>query len=53
MKKIIGVIAILLSVVLFFLYRQLTHGPARTGQTRVTAPVILQENLILSSMLFQ
>ncbi|HEX9512407.1 MAG TPA: hypothetical protein VF939_18070 [Puia sp.] len=53
MKKIIGVIAILLSVALFFLYRQLAHGPVRIGQPKVSVPAIMQENLILSSMLFQ
>src|SRR5882757_5282140 len=55
MKKIIGVIAIMLSVVLLLLYRQLTngHGPARTIQQKVCIPAIMQENLILGNMLFQ
>jgi hypothetical protein len=55
MKKIIGVIALLLSVVLFLLYRQLTngHGSARANQQKVSIPAIMQENLILGSMLLQ
>ncbi|HWK06380.1 MAG TPA: hypothetical protein VNS58_22255 [Puia sp.] len=53
MKKIIGVIAIMLSVALFFLYRQLTHGPTRAGQPKEYVPAVMQENLMLSAMLFQ
>jgi hypothetical protein len=55
MKKIIGVIAIMLSVVLLLLYRQLTngHGAVRTSQQKVSIPAIMQENLILGNMLFQ
>jgi len=53
MKKIVGVIAILLSMVLFVLYRQLIHRPARTGHSKVSVPAIMQENLMLTAALFQ
>lgn len=53
MKKIIGVIAVLLSVVLFMLYRQLVHGPNKVIQPKISVPSIMQENLILGSMLLQ
>lgn len=53
MKKIIGVTAILLSVILVILYRQLTHGANKVTHTKVSVPVIMQENLILGSMLLQ
>lgn len=53
MKKIIGVIVFMLSVVLFLLYRQLTHGANRVVQAKISVPALVQENLLLGSMLFQ
>ena len=53
MKKIIGVTAILLSVILVMLYRQITHRPNKVPYTKISVPSIMQENLILGSMLLQ
>ena len=53
MKKIVGVIAILLSMILFVLYRQLVHRPVRAGHPKISVPAIMQENLMLTATLFQ
>ena len=53
MKKLIGVAVLLLSVILFLLYRQLTHRAVKVSQPMVSVPAILRENMMLSSVLFQ
>jgi len=51
MKKIIGAVAVLLSIVLFLILRQLTgnHGKACGRKVNVTA--IMRENILFTSMM--
>jgi hypothetical protein len=56
MKKMIGVIALLLTLALTALYRQLTAHPARACRPRLSVPSVaqkVQENMILASLLIQ
>ena len=53
MKKIAGVIAILLSIILFLIIRQWTNSHTRTNPPKESVPGILQENILISSLLIQ
>jgi hypothetical protein len=53
MKKIAGVIAILLSIIVFLIHRQWTNSHTKAIPPKVSVPGILQENILLSSMLIQ
>ena len=53
MKKLAGVIAILLSIAIFLIHRQLTSTNNRNSTAKASVPGILQENILLSSMLIQ
>ena len=53
MKKLAGVIAILLSIAIFIIHRQLTNAHTRTQPLKEEVSGILQENLLLSSMMIQ
>ena len=56
MKKIIGVIAIALTLVLAIIYRQLTNGGTRNSLPRPSVPAVVhevKENLVLAALLIQ
>ena len=56
MKKMIGVIALLLTLAMTALYRQLTAHTARTCRPKMSVPTVVQkvqENMLLASLLIQ
>ncbi|HWB90796.1 MAG TPA: hypothetical protein VG605_03050 [Puia sp.] len=53
MKKLIGVIAIMLTLILTVIYRQLTARPAKDRPTRAHISARLREGMALSYLLFQ
>ena len=53
MKKLIGVIVILLTLLLTVIYRQLTARPAKEETPRAYIPATLREGMTLSCLLFQ
>jgi hypothetical protein len=56
MKKIIGVIAIALTLILSIVYRQLTAGTAKNSRPRPSVPAVVhevQENLVFAALLIQ
>ena len=53
MKKLIGVIAIMLTLILTVIYRQLTAKPAREKAPRATITASLREGMALSCLLLQ
>jgi hypothetical protein len=53
MKKIIGVIAILLTLLLSAIYRQLTHHNAKAKPETACAHRVLQDGLFLTALLMQ
>jgi hypothetical protein len=56
MKKIIGVIAILLTLALSIIYRQLTGSPSKICRPKLSVPTVIhevQENLLLASLTIQ
>jgi hypothetical protein len=53
MKKLIGMIVILLTFILSIIYRQLTARPVREKQPRSCIPVVLREGVALSYLLLQ
>jgi len=53
MKKISGVIALLLSIIIFLILRQLTGSHTKTVRPKVSVTAIVQEYPLLSSLLMQ
>ena len=53
MKKLIGVAAIVLTLILTIIYRQLTARPAKEKAPRVTISASLREGMALSCLLLQ
>ncbi|HEY4060346.1 MAG TPA: hypothetical protein VGM30_00520 [Puia sp.] len=56
MKKMIGVAALLLTLILSVIYRQLTGAQAKTPRPKVSVPTVVQEvreNLFLASLAIQ
>jgi len=53
MKKIIGAIALLLSIAIFLILRQLTHSQVKAPGRKVNVTAIMRENILLTSMLIQ
>ena len=53
MKKLIGVIVILLTLILSVIYRQLTARPVREAPSRTYIPAALREGITLSYLLLQ
>jgi hypothetical protein len=53
MKKIIGVIAILLTLLLTVIYRQLTARPAKEKTSRACISASLREGMALSCLFMQ
>ena len=53
MKKLIGMIVILLTLILSVIYRQLTARPVREKQSRTYIPAALREGITLSCLLLQ
>jgi hypothetical protein len=53
MKKLIGMIVILLTLILSVIYRQLTARPVREEQSRAYIPVALREGMTLSCLFLQ
>jgi hypothetical protein len=53
MKKLIGVIVILLTLILSVLYRQLAHRPAKEKSEQAHVPASLRDGMILSYLLLQ
>jgi len=53
MKKLIGVIAIMLILILTVIYRQLAAKPAREKPPRGTIAASLREGMTLSCLLLQ
>jgi len=53
MKKLIGVIAILLTLLLTVIYRQLTHHSAKAKPEKCYVPRVLEDGMLLTSLLFQ
>jgi hypothetical protein len=53
MKKLIGMIVILLTLILSVIYRQLTARPVREKQPRTYIPAALREGITLSCLLLQ
>jgi hypothetical protein len=53
MKKIIWVIAILLTLLLFLIYRQLVSSHRANSQPGESIPIAAQESLVLGSLLIQ
>lgn len=53
MKKIIGVIAIMLTLILTVIYRQLTARPAKDKPPRAYITASLREGMALSCLLLQ
>jgi hypothetical protein len=56
MKKLIGVAALLLALIISIIYRQLTGHPARSGRIKLSVPTVVyqaQENILLASLMTQ
>ncbi len=53
MKKLIGLIVIVLTLILSVVYRQLTAGPAKEKQPQSCIPLALREGMTLSYLLLQ
>ena len=53
MKKLIGVIVILLTLILSVIYRQLTHRPVKQREERAYVPATLRDGMLLSYLLLQ
>jgi hypothetical protein len=53
MKKLIGVIVILVTLVLSVIYRQLTHRPPKERREHACGRASLREGMLLSYLLFQ
>ena len=53
MKKLIGVIAIMLTLILTVIYRQLVAKPAREKAARGAITASLREGMALSCLLLQ
>jgi hypothetical protein len=56
MKKIIGVAAILLTLVISIIYRQLTGSLAKFSRPKRSVPALVhevRENLLISSLMIQ
>ena len=53
MKKVIGVIAILFTLLLCAIYRQLTHSHAKPNMEKACVSKALQDGLFLSALLMQ
>jgi hypothetical protein len=53
MKKLIGMIVILLTLILSVIYRQLTARPVREKQPQAYIPAALREGMTLSYLLLQ
>jgi hypothetical protein len=53
MKKLIGVAAIVLTLILTVIYRQLTARPARERSPRASISASLREGMALSCLLLQ
>jgi hypothetical protein len=53
MKKLIGVVAIVITLILTIIYRQLTARPARENAPRATISASLREGMALSCLLLQ
>lgn len=53
MKKLIGVIAILLTLLLSAIYRQLTHHNAKAKPETSYVPRVLQDGMFLTALLMQ
>ena len=53
MKKAIGVIVLLLTLVLSVIYRQLTHRPAKEKAAQAYVPEPVREDMLLSCLLLQ
>jgi hypothetical protein len=53
MKKLIGVIAILLALLLSVIYRQLTHHNAKAKPETAHVPRVLQDGMFLTALLMQ
>lgn len=53
MKKLIGVIAVMLTLILTIIYRQLTAKPTREKPPRAAIAATLREGMALSSLLLQ
>ena len=53
MKKVIGVIAILFTLLLCAIYRQLTKTHVKARSETAYVPVALQDGLFLSALLMQ
>lgn len=52
MKKMIGAILVLLTIVLSIIYRQLTSNH-KGCRSKASVPAVVQENLVLASMIIQ
>ena len=53
MKKLIGVVIIMLTLVLSVIYRQLTQRPVKHKPEQAYVPVSLRDGMLLSFVLFQ
>jgi hypothetical protein len=53
MKKLIGMIVILLTLILSVIYRQLTARPVKEKQPRADISVVLREGMTLSCLYLQ
>jgi hypothetical protein len=53
MKKIIGVIVILVTLIISVIYRQLTARPAKDKPSRTYVSRSLREGMVLSCLLLQ
>ena len=53
MKKLIGVVAIVITLILTIIYRQLTARPSREKAERATISASLREGMALSCLLLQ
>jgi hypothetical protein len=53
MKKLTGVIAFVLILLIMLIYRQLTAGHAGSGKQKVSVPTMVEEHLLLGSLFIQ
>ena len=53
MKKVIGVIAILFTLLLCAIYRQLTSHNAKARPEKVCTPKALQDGLLLTALMME
>lgn len=53
MKKILWVLAVWLILLLCLVYRQLVSCHRKAFQPKISIPVLVQENLVLGSLLIQ